>query len=163
MDKRLIDADKLLTDLKDKKKSLRESLNFAKREGETKWADELREQMQILTLIIDGIERGGYDTDPIPLPTIKPGDKVQRKLLGIHLDIEYAAEKERADKLQSELSEYTEAHWKAFEQEKKLREAIEAAITQLNHAHDYEMDSRLAERKLREVLASLYPKEEEAK
>lgn len=36
---------------------------------------------------------------------------------------QYAAEKERADKLQAELSEYTEAHWKAFEQEKKLREA----------------------------------------
>lgn len=72
---KLIDADNLLADLKDKKKSLRESLNYAKREGETKWADELREQMQILTLIIDGVERGGYDPDPTPLPTIKPGDK----------------------------------------------------------------------------------------
>ncbi|MNW44600.1 hypothetical protein D3C74_218380 [compost metagenome] len=82
MDKRLIDAEKLLTDLRDKKKSLRESLNFAKREGETKWADELREQMQILTLIIDGVERGGYDPDPIPLPTIKPGDTVRHEERG---------------------------------------------------------------------------------
>ncbi|MDU0332093.1 hypothetical protein RW092_18105 [Paenibacillus sp. 3LSP] len=46
---KLIDADKLLADLKDKKKSLRETLNFAKREGEAEWADELRGQMQILT------------------------------------------------------------------------------------------------------------------
>ncbi|MGG6309810.1 hypothetical protein [Paenibacillus macerans] len=67
---KLIDADKLLMDLKDKKRSLRENLNFAKREGETKWADELREQMQILTLIIDGVEHGGYDPDPINI-----GDK----------------------------------------------------------------------------------------
>lgn len=79
---KLIDADKLLADLKDKKKSLRESLNFAKREGETKWADELREQMQILTLIIDGVEHGGYDPDPISLPTIKPGEEAIHKDIG---------------------------------------------------------------------------------
>jgi len=42
---------------------------------------------------------------------------------------QYAAEKERADKLQVELSEYTESHWKAFDREKKLREAIEEALS----------------------------------
>lgn len=89
---------------------------------------------------------------------------------------QYAAEKERADKLQAELSEYTEANWKAFEREKKLQEQFEV----LSEFHD---EALSRESKLREaielamkfygmgesgrvkpllegVLASLYPKEE---
>ncbi|MNR93668.1 hypothetical protein D3C72_247260 [compost metagenome] len=85
MDKpRLIDADKILTDLKAKKRELRGSLNFAKQEGETTWADDLREQMEFLTLIIEHIEKGGYKPDPIPLPTIKPGDSVTHKDLPLY-------------------------------------------------------------------------------
>lgn len=70
---------------------------------------------------------------------------------------QYAAEKERADKLQTELSEYTEANWKAFEREKKLREAIEEEI----NCHILLGTYKRAD-ELRELLVSLYPKEEEA-
>lgn len=74
----------------------------------------------------------------------------------IALEIKLEAEKERADKLQTELSEYTEAYWKAFEQEKKLREAIEQEIKMGIIWGDYDRASALEE-----LLASLYPKEEE--
>lgn len=66
------------------------------------------------------------------------------------------AEKERADKLQTELSEYTEANWKAFEREKKLREAIEKARNRMGER------TWTAVEQLFKTYDSLY-KEEEAK
>lgn len=66
------------------------------------------------------------------------------------------AEKERADKLQAELSEYTEAHWKAFEREKKLREAIEEEIKKGIIWGDYNRAEALEQ-----LLASIYPLEKE--
>jgi len=72
---------------------------------------------------------------------------------------QYAAEKERADKLQVELSEYTESHWKAFDREKKLREAVESLID------DGLLMIPEGENRAMDLLESLYPleKEEEAK
>lgn len=58
--------------------------------------------------IIEAISDGEFDPDPIPLPTIKPGDKVQRKLTGLYLGIVLAIENGEAiicskDRLVSDL------------------------------------------------------------
>lgn len=71
----------------------------------------------------------------------------------IDLWSEVLAEKERADKLQVELSEYTEANWKAFEREKKLREALEIAIPEVFTGH--------VRKHLKDLLVYLYPLEKE--
>lgn len=71
---------------------------------------------------------------------------------------EATEEKERADGLKAELSEYVLAHWKSFEREKKLREAIDKAMYLINTEA-----FRLAYDALQESLASLYPEEGEAK
>lgn len=57
MDKRLIDADKLLEWIK-----------------ENKW--HYFDSPEVLEAIEDMVESGGFDPDPIP-PTIKQGDKVK--------------------------------------------------------------------------------------
>lgn len=83
------------------------------------------------------------------------------KKLAEYWESQAAAERERADKLQVELREYTEAHWKAFEREKKLREAIEQTITDMGG--EYYTKNPIVNR-LMNVLYLLYPdKEGEAK
>lgn len=63
---RMVDADKLLAwaEGKDAVRFPRE--DFAYADGRS----------TILTLLKHGVESGEFDPDPIPLPTIKPGDKV---------------------------------------------------------------------------------------
>lgn len=63
MDKRLIDADMLVRRLRNVEQAL--SLSDGYQSGRKQLANELA----------DEIENGIYDHDPIPLPTIKTGDK----------------------------------------------------------------------------------------
>jgi len=59
--------------MKEKKKELRNSLNYAKREGETKWANEIREQMEIYTDLITKMESSYFWQDSI-LSRYQKGD-----------------------------------------------------------------------------------------
>lgn len=74
------------------------------------------------------------------------------------LQQELAAEKERVDKLQSELSEYTEAQWKAFEREQKLMGAIEEILKE--DGPNVEPEAAYILGLLKNAMESLYPKEE---
>jgi len=65
MDKRLIDADKLLEWLE-------------KSEEADKFWTTTVPPLEKFDLIEDAINEGKFDPDPAPVPTIKPGDKVRR-------------------------------------------------------------------------------------
>lgn len=69
MDKRLIDIDKVVEYIEERMKS----------------ADNTEELWRLQCKLVDG----HFDSDPIPLPTIKLGDKEQRKLPGIYLEVSH--------------------------------------------------------------------------
>ncbi|GIP55935.1 hypothetical protein [Paenibacillus vini] len=62
MDKRLIDIDKVVEYIEERMKS----------------ADNTEELWRLQCKLVDG----HFDSDPIPLPTIKPGDKVRHEIHG---------------------------------------------------------------------------------
>lgn len=80
MDKRLIDADRFLTYIN----SIRNAHIEKRNEGDE--CDQFANDAVIdwLFLISNDIEKGIFDaySDPIPLPTINPGDKVRHNKYG---------------------------------------------------------------------------------
>lgn len=96
MDKRLIDADKLLAHIN----SIRNDHIEKRNEGDEcdRFANDAVADW--LFILSNDIEKGIFDPDPIPLPTIKPGDKVRHKdrkmkYLGIGNVLEISASGQR--------------------------------------------------------------------
>ncbi|WFB57491.1 hypothetical protein [Paenibacillus sp. BR1-192] len=75
---KLIDRNKILSDLMRHIDSLNNDMNYAMHEGEESWAAEISNKIELLQLFVDAIMAGAYKPDTVP--TIKPGDKVKHKL-----------------------------------------------------------------------------------
>ncbi|RTZ38183.1 hypothetical protein EJ573_02990 [Paenibacillus polymyxa] len=98
-DKHYVDAVKLIGHMNAQKKQLREELNFAKREGETAWADDLRSKMEIYSDLIEKVGVGKFDPDPPQQPDIKLWSKVKHKhhpSWGIGIFQEFSKKKDKA-------------------------------------------------------------------
>ncbi|WP_433943487.1 hypothetical protein [Paenibacillus sp. SN-8-1] len=83
MDKpRLIDADKIEKWAQEQKKAIRESEGYS----------ELYSVGRISSYdhFINALEEGSFTPDPIPLPTIKPGDMVKSNGVVVQVDEKFA-------------------------------------------------------------------------
>jgi hypothetical protein len=79
---KLIDGNKILNNLMEYIDTFNDDLEFAIKEGEEDWADEISNKIELLQVFVDGIMSGAYKPDTPPVPTIKPGDKVRHTKYG---------------------------------------------------------------------------------
>lgn len=75
---RLISADKLLIDLNEQIDSLNDDLEYANREGEEGWANEISHKIELLSLFVDGILSGRYKPESLKMKggKVKEGEEV---------------------------------------------------------------------------------------